>query len=150
MFEQLKQMNAELEALKKVHLEKSKAMFTEVAKMVFDKHPALESFGWNQYTPYFNDGDECTFSANIDYPCINGQNEDDSDVLMKTIYKQDETGKYVKVVNENYNPELGLACDDVKEFLGNIDDAVLRDMFGDHVSVTVSRTGTEVEEYDHD
>jgi hypothetical protein len=150
MFEQLKQMNEELEALKKAHLEKSKLMFTDVAKSVFDKHPKLESFGWNQYTPYFNDGDECTFSANIDYVDINGENEYDSNVLQKTIYVQNAKGEYIETVNELYNPELAAAQNDVKEFLSNIDESVLRDMFGDHVEVTVSRNGTEVEKYEHD
>lgn len=34
------------------------AMFTEI----FDKHPTINYFAWTQYSPYFNDGDECTFS----------------------------------------------------------------------------------------
>lgn len=144
MFEQLKQMNAELEEMKKAHLEKSKAMFTEVSKMVFDKHPILESFGWNQYTPFFNDGDECTFSAHTSEPDINGLDNDD-----EVYYMVNETN-WKGEKSEKYDPIMKAAYDDVVEFLNNIDDSVFRDMFGDHVSVTVSKTGTEVEEYDHD
>lgn len=127
MFEELKQMNAELEELKKIHLEKSKSMFTKISKMLFDKHPKLESFGWRQYTPYFNDGDECTFSAHTDEPDINDING-----------------------NPQYNPDLDLARQDVVSLLNGVDDSVLRQMFGDHVHIKVTSESTEVEEYDHD
>lgn len=156
MFEELKQMNAELEELKKAHLEKSKAMFTAVAKKVFDKHPILESFSWTQYTPYFNDGDECVFSANIDYLSIN--DEEFGSGKMEEI--NTEYGEYdpatrsypnkKETPNPDFNKNLLLAGEDAKEFLSNIDDSVLRDMFGDHVEVKVTRDGTEVEEYEHD
>ena len=153
MFEKLKEMNQELEALKKVHLEKSKAMFTDVAKLLFEKHPKLESFGWNQYTPYFNDGEECTFSARTDEPDINGLdgyeiNFGDEQV---TDWNSPKVGnEYPKKANPDYNPELHLAHQDVTEFLANMDEAVLRDLFGDHVQVLVTAGGTEVEEYEHD
>lgn len=149
MFEQLKEMNAELEQLKAKHLERSKVMFTTVSKAVFDKHPALESFRWTQYTPYFNDGDECTFSANIDDPYINGKDSYD-DESSSTKYEKNDQGEYVDVPNPDYKPEIAAARKDVTEFLSNIDESVLRDMFGDHKEVTVTRNGTEVEDYEHD
>jgi hypothetical protein len=47
--------------------EEARAMVRDVFKQgataLFEAHPALESFGWTQYTPYFNDGDECVFGA---------------------------------------------------------------------------------------
>jgi hypothetical protein len=135
-------MNQELSDLKKAHLEKSKKLFTDVAAKVFDKHPILESFSWNQYTPYFNDDEECTFSANTDYCEINGEDWDD--------YKFSKLNWRDNSPNPDYIPELGSAKEDVKEFLSNIDDSVLRDMFGDHVQVTVKPGGTEVDEYEHD
>ncbi len=143
MFEKLKEMNAEPEQLKAAHLEKSKAMFTEVSKELFDKHPLLESFGWRQYTPYFNDGEECTFSAHVDDPNMNGLDDDE---LYEVIREKDYDGK----PHEKFNPVLLTAYTDVQEFLSNVDEAALRDMFGDHMEITVSRDGTEVEEYEHD
>lgn len=161
MFDELKKMNEELAELKKNHLERSKKLFTEVTVKVFEKHPALESFSWNQYTPYFNDGEECTFSANIDYPEINDSDENDDgapDYFNET--KVVEHGKYnsqtrqyegrIEKPNPDYSPELVAAKSDVIEFLGNIDDSVLRDLFGDHVKVTVTKMGTEVDGYEHD
>jgi hypothetical protein len=154
MFEQLKEMNAELEQLKAKHLEKSKEMFTNVSKLVFDKHPALGSFAWHQYTPYFNDGEECVFSVNKDYVRINGDDGDtnysDTKVTDWGAKKDPVTGKYPEIDNPNYNAAIAAAQSDVKEFLANIDDSVLRDMFGDHVEITVTRNETQVEEYEHD
>lgn len=154
MFEELKQMNAELEALKKVHLEKSKAMFTNVASKVFAKHPALESFAWRQYTPYFNDGDECVFSAHVSEPDINEVNGYDINFKDETVTDynapKDHLGNRPQIPNPQYNLTLQAALVDVKEFLENVDESVLREMFGDHVEVKVTATGTEVEEYEHD
>lgn len=154
MFEQLKEMNAELEALKKAHLEKSKALFTEVSKKVFEAHPALKSFGWTQYTPYFNDGEECTFSANTSYPDINEHDGDDINFEDENVTDwsavKDASGNRPIKKNEMYNPELQAALVTVKEFLNNVEDEVLRDLFGDHVRVTVTADGTEVDEYEHD
>lgn len=39
---------------------------------------------------------------------------------------------------------------DIVDFLQLIDNDTLRDMFGDHVMVTVTRDGIETEEYEHD
>lgn len=158
MFEELKKMNAELEELQKAHLEKSKVLFTDVSKKLFEKHPALESYSWRQYTPYFNDGDECVFSARTDYPTINGEDPDDSDAFDEiTVINYGEwdrkTSTYIGRIEEpnpNYKPELSAALKDVKEFLSNIKDEVLRQLFGDHVEVTVCKDKTEVEEYEHD
>jgi len=145
MFEELKKMNAEIEALKKQHLERSKGMFSEVANKLFEKHTVLESFGWRQYTPYFNDGDECTFSAHTSEPNMNGMDSYDDELYCKVNSQNWKGEKY-----EQFDPALGAAYDDVKEFLANVDDSVLRDLFGDHVQITVTKDGTEVDDYNHD
>jgi hypothetical protein len=157
MLEELKQMNAELEELKKQHLEKSKILFGNVSKALFEKHPLLESFSWPQYTPYFNDGDECTFSAHVDEPDMNGIDGYEIDFSEPTITEYGEYDKITRsypnkkdVPNPKYNPELGSAYNDVKEFLQNINEEVLRDLFGDHIKVTVRKSGVQVEKYSHD
>src|SRR5689334_3768923 len=53
----------------------AQAAFQEGTAKLFELFPAMESFGWTQYTPYFNDGEECVFSANTEYPTINGEKE---------------------------------------------------------------------------
>jgi hypothetical protein len=51
------------------------SMFTEL----FAQAPKLKSVSWTQYTPYFNDGDSCEFSAHTDSLYINGSRYDDDD-----------------------------------------------------------------------
>src|SRR5271154_4929831 len=40
---------------KKVMEETAKGLFVEMTTELFTANPALESFGWRQYTPYWND-----------------------------------------------------------------------------------------------
>lgn len=42
--------------------QKSKEEFAEIMQPILDD-PTIIAFGWHQFTPYFNDGDECVFSA---------------------------------------------------------------------------------------
>jgi hypothetical protein len=57
------------EAKKKME-ETAKGLFSEMAADLFKDNPTLVAFSWPQYTPYYNDGDECVFSARIDYPNV--------------------------------------------------------------------------------
>jgi hypothetical protein len=100
-------------------------------KTVFDQYPDVESISWTQYTPYFNDGDECVFGVGHDYPDINGHSG------------------YTSVYDSS--ADFRLAQKAVREILKQIDDEDYRVMFGDHVQVTIHRDGrAEVEEYTHD
>ena len=60
----LREKQEEIRKMKQEMLEASNKIFTDLTKTIFEDHPKLESFGWSQYTPYFNDGETCTFSAN--------------------------------------------------------------------------------------
>jgi len=42
-------------------------LFKKTTKNFFDSVPEIKAFYWSQYTPYFNDGDECVFSVNDVY-----------------------------------------------------------------------------------
>jgi len=140
-FEELKAKRTELY---KQIAEESKIVFAQESKQLFERHPKLESFSWNQYTPYFNDGDTCEFSANTDYPKING-NEDCS--LWGTEFF---TWRPEKPANPDYNPEMAVIYKDVRAFLKQFDDDMLEELFGDHKTITVTKDKVEVESYDHD
>lgn len=66
-FKQLRQQRTEV--LKQME-QLASAAFSAMARELFEKIPLIKSFSWTQYTPYFNDGDTCEFSANTDYPRI--------------------------------------------------------------------------------
>ncbi len=49
--------------LKKLMQEQGKEALKEAFKEFFAAHPEATKVVWTQYTPYFNDGDACTFSV---------------------------------------------------------------------------------------
>ena len=70
----LEKINKELEVFnerKKTLILELQEQFPAMFKELFDKYPNVSSIGWVQYTPYFNDGDECTFSVYLDDLYVN-------------------------------------------------------------------------------
>jgi hypothetical protein len=60
LFDELKTIKAEYD--RKLQQE-GEAAVKDAFKDLFDKYPEIRSVTWTQYTPYFNDGDTCTFSV---------------------------------------------------------------------------------------
>jgi hypothetical protein len=124
-----KKLKAEQLKLREEAKVKAKEIFASASKALFAEYADLESFSWTQYTPYFNDGDSCTFSVNRDWGMkVNGED-------IPSSYQKDKR----KPVHEA-----------VSAFLDVFDDDDLYDMFEDHVRITVTKDGTETESYDHD
>ena len=111
----------------------------EISKEIFDKYPELHSFSWDQYTPYFNDGDECVFRVN-DWLKVQFEDgyilEDWSSTSRK--YAKNESPKYMDAADEAY------------KLVSSIPEDVMKKIFGDHIEVTIRRNGIEVEDYEHD
>lgn len=110
--------------------------FKEESKDLFEQNPDLYSFSWTQYTPYFNDGDACEFSAHTEYPDVNGMDEWGDG--------NDEEGTHL---SEKRRKTL---CKQVVEFLSQFDEDDLRKWFDDHVMIYVTREGVTVNSYDHE
>lgn len=66
--EKAKEMDNASEELKKTLQDFTKKFrdmyFGELFKAFFEENPEIHSIQWTQYTPYFNDGDECVFEVN--------------------------------------------------------------------------------------
>lgn len=62
-YEELRKQRQELA---KKSEELFKADLLKSAKLIFDKYSELKSFGWQQSTPSWNDGDPCYFHTYID------------------------------------------------------------------------------------
>jgi hypothetical protein len=152
-----------LAALKEDYKKTAEAMFHEGVKELFELHPSLDSFGFTAYSPYFNDGEECTFSAYIDYPYINGYNEDERSMENHFEPREGDSNIWDKVGHWDYSngynnkvwvdgdPVIDAMVKDVKEFLRSFDDDVWHDLVGNHVIVRISKDGIETEDYsDHD
>jgi hypothetical protein len=136
--------------------------FKELTAEFFEGQPDIVSFGWTQYTPYWNDGESCTFSANTEYPIVTFKAKDGK------VIRYDENCGTLNEVNtavtdgdiefseddeiemEPYDDELSKHAKAVSKFLSVFDEDDLETMFGDHARVTVTRKGTSTDEYEHE
>ena len=158
MIAEIKEKQAEIKRLQKELQEKSSKIFLSSFKKLFEETPKLKSFAWTQYTPYFNDGDTCHFSANTDYLIINGDHEDDASwsqekkVISWGTYNREKRVYEGRIEQDNpdYDKELSEAVDKVKQFLSLFDDNFYQTQFGDHVMITVTENGIDTEDYEHD
>lgn len=120
--------------------------------------PGVEAVRWQQYTPYFNDGEACEFriySAEVKLEGLDeGGDYDDG--------WREEYGFYDYSKGDYSNRELievpGVDVSDVKEALGAFERVlesgehyvVLNKKFGDPAQVTATTAGFNVEYYDHE
>ena len=63
LFENFEEMNKTIAAAYEKMNAESKGIIVQASKMLYEKYPDLKSIHWTQYTPYFNDGDECEFGV---------------------------------------------------------------------------------------
>lgn len=136
------------EGMKKLHEEitkKAKEGFQELVRDLFEDHPTLISFGWRQYTPYFNDGDPCYFNAWTEDISLQTADDEEDDFSLYGCTERDGD----RVPKKDITPfqKAGLA---VLEVLGVFDEDDYEQMFGDHCRVVVTQEGVEVEEYGHE
>lgn len=123
----------------------------------------VEAIRWEQYTPYFNDGEPCYFTVYEPSIKLVGASEDEGDwedgfvesyssVLRGgTRVERDADGKWVEV---NRGAPAHPVYEDFRELSkklgsGAFDDALAK-LFGDHAQVTVTKTGISVDDYSHD
>ena len=170
LLQNIKTKIAEINRQKEELVSQLRNDFAPALKPLFDKaNGKIESLGWIQYTPYFNDGDECVFSVNsdVDYGIrVNKECLDDSEFFENETWSLNKylknDGSYEEWVSKypeyTLNPEtmkeeleLYKIILEFSELLESIDDEFLKDLFGDHVEVTVYSDGTiSTEEYEHD
>ena len=119
-----------------------KQAIADAFKSFFDKFPNVEAVRWTQYTPHFNDGDECVFDRHsfdlkgeFTEELISAEHTDDDGFYdCWDVNKKTELGKAARALNESF--------DDTND--------VFKVAFGDGVRVTATRKGFTVEDYDHD
>lgn len=126
--------------------------------------PGVEAVKWEQYTPYFNDGEACEFGW-------------DEGPRVRVAGDDEEAGEYsdgyrTEFVEVHYNPKApvgsserwtetpvvieGVDTDAITKALNDLakefahQEVLLRKTFGDPAEVTATKAGFEVEHYDHD
>lgn len=121
--------------------------------------PGVEAVRWNQYTPYFNDGEACTFRIYGASVKLAGDDEevgDYGDGYRDTynLYEYGPGGYQDKVyISVNGIDGRGV-YEALNEFEGVLEGGshyvVLNQKFGDPATVTATTAGFDVEFYDHD
>lgn len=164
----LEELIKSFEAKQKEFIAEAQKELSESFKQVFELVPDLLTIKWTQYTPYFNDGEECIFEVHDPIfmtrthleTLKKDHNMDEEDVLDCMI--SDEFGlcfwwspdsEYARRDRE----ESGLSFDEYnalmslsKTITSQSLRPVLQVMFGEHAIVVATKDGIESEEYDHD
>jgi len=145
-----------------------KVILKRAFKEFFDANPGVKCIVWTQYTPYFNDGDTCTFSVN-ETTFSNAEGSDIEDVTPWGEYEGENESVWVtssmkeslkgSKYYENEHEKIKAAglhinaddCEQLSHMLqcGEMDE-IMENMFNDHSKVIATRSGFEVEEYSHD
>jgi hypothetical protein len=147
-------MNEEVEAIRAKFQRDMQKVFKQAFMEFFDANPEVHCVYWRQYTPYFNDGDECVFSCYASYAGVT--NAKDYQSITYGEYDGEDEGVWVDDPDYgDFNSELIPAhvsenASKLRSILERIDDSVFKEMFGDHCMVYATRDGFEVTEYSHD
>lgn len=197
VIERLRAQAAEFETKRaelQAELQKS---FPEMFTELFANFPEIKRISWVQYTPYFNDGEPCTFSVGK----INAFSEEEGDdyweddesriadgeaiaawkcyletgkfpadfhsyyteeqakkrgfesreaYIMDNTYTMPESIQNLTLETLDREVEVAMAAHTITTELSSIPEEFYLGLFGDHKTITITRKGVEVDEYDHD
>jgi len=157
-----------LDDVKEKHVKKAFKVFLEA-------HPEIKCIFWSQYTPYFNDGDPCTFSVHEPSVIVDpkllvapGKDRDYYTETFKNTVKELEemklekkSGKaiidYIQSESKEYNFEYvsNFMPEKLKKefhefFWNTLGEELLKKAFDDGFTVFVTKTSIQTCEKNHD
>ena len=136
-------------------LEQGKEAIGALFKQFFADNPGVKIIIWEQYSPYFNDGDECVFSVRS--PVFSNATSSDG-VNSWDIYEGDEEGIW-QWGDDQWSEDSEFKPTDaevaaMEELNSLIQSSALEDvfydLFGNHAKVTVTPNGIETDVANHD
>lgn len=142
MFEQLQGLSNQIAAAKAELQAKAKEVVAPALKEFMEKNPKFTAICWAQYTPYFNDGDPCTFRMG-EVAFTAGEDTDDGpygEGWHDSTYGEPEAP---------FDAADYAAIDELGGAISGMEDE-MQTIFGDHVKVIVTKDGVTTEEYEHD
>ena len=148
-------INLKIENLKKNMKKEINDNLMEIFKVFFDAAPEIALITWTQYTPYFNDGDTCTFCSG-DVWCVPHFSMEEYN-NSRSRYAEEYDMEYDYGDNkfkDTVSPERFIELKDMRRKFINIiniiDDDMKLILWEDHVVVNITKDGITTEEYDHD
>lgn len=145
MIDNLTKAREEYEKQKKSLGEDAIKAMCESFSAFLDKGLYIE---WEQYTPYFNDGDACTFSVNEPqlYKHLCDDECDDNEC--------DNVQEFYMPLDHNECNEFNLdekKCRDLYKMFNSLPTDFFESVFGDHVKIRINHDGSyDVSESHHD
>jgi len=142
--------------------EKLKKEFKAIITKLFEENSELKAIVWEQYTPYFSDGDPCIFSVG-DVAITNATGKDLNDIRYG---EYDGKNNDVRVLSSYFTPNSQWSSKEDNEYAKLIDfetfkafgqlmrSSEMKDVmlatFGDHVRVVATQEGFSIDEFDHE
>lgn len=142
---------SEFTAVQKEFQTKAQKAMKKAFKEFFDSNPRVTSICWTQYTPYFNDGDECVFRLHEMFASIGETPKDE-----KHEYIEDRSNVFTpggKWKDDEFNKEYEQEIKNFAAFsklMYKLPNDIFEQSFGNHIEVTATREGFSIEEYDHE
>lgn len=140
----IKDLVKEMESFRKEYQKKGQKILQTAFTQFFNENPDIKTITWTQYTPYFNDGDECIFSVHDFY----GSSKELGIGDFNSPYdlEDDEDGELGAF---EYGSKEHDRIQKFARLLNPLED-VFKELFDDHVYVVATKNGFESEEYSHD
>jgi hypothetical protein len=149
----------ELENYKKEMMEKGQSLLQKYFNEFFEDFPEVKGLKWEQYTPYFNDGDECIFHVYFGYITFKDIEDEDEDEYLEESETWIECWSYRYDLKRQYGEDQTMwpereseRYEAIKELEKTLtsNPEILKSVFGDHCRVLVTPGGAEVSECYHD
>jgi hypothetical protein len=105
VIQELADFNANYKKVREEFVKKLVPQFAEVFEQFFAENPNVGGVVWTQYTPYFNDGDECVFRVSGKYLFPTSTDLDDLSGYDEDLFPSfDDIKNYVYVLENDKAP----------------------------------------------
>lgn len=141
---ELNSINDFYQDIKDAHIDRTTKIFDRAVKYLFD-NTKVKFIAWNQFAPYFNDGDPCEFS--IYSLSFHYYEYDSSKDIEQYGCILNEDGSIKSIDEDNVKDEI------LNTFLSvfrNIDETYFKNRFGDDNTVIITPTHILLLECEHD
>lgn len=128
----------EIKNLDSEYRKKCETLLKQAFKEYFIKHPDVDNIRFTAYTPYFNDGEACYYSVGEFYVILKADKCTDE----CKVHQDDDWYESCEKASSEALNDAGA--------LSRISSDIFMMVFGDHVKVTASIEGFQVDKYDHE
>ena len=114
--------------------------FKELTQSLFDEHPSIVGFVWEQYTPSYCDGGACDFCVVPRQLYLKGEPKDEAQDICEYTYLYDDEKK------DPEKAKLAEAAEAIESLIASVPEEDMRTLFGDNTRVTITAKGVKIEE----